>query len=462
MTDLARRHFITGAAGCAASVVLPGCGSSSAASLSSSGTAVSAAELGSGGSPTQPATLAQLGVQHGRGVPICFIDLAALDNNIGLMVQQTQAQGFALRPAMKLFRTPELAAYVLQRLPEPLGMIFHLDDIYRQISPAIPMGTDLMTGYPPTLHELADFLRRPPTTVERERVSRLRINIDSVALLQHAADLAASANRPLPLDIALELHSGSGRGGLRTPEEIAQAIDILRANRDRLRLAGLICYDGHATFQSTPVFRRTVAIDTQRRYANYIAQFRAEASDLVDIDNIPHNGPGSSNFKNWNPSGPGNEASPGTAFMFHGYITGNDYDFAGYRPTVFEGAPVQRITGGFPSLPLEDIEVPVVSDQRDEILIKGGGWPASNGNQPTYIFPEGLMDDELSGGRGGTNASALTAPAGVLQLGDYVVLRAADGAYDVDYFSTVHAVRDGVIRARWTVQGQWQAALPAV
>jgi len=459
-TCMSRRRFMTGAAASAASFALPGCGSEQSGSAPQASGQASSDELGSGGEPTVPARLAELSVQHGRGVPICFIDLAALDNNIDLMVQQTQARGFALRPAMKLFRTPDLAAYVLSRLPEPLGLIFHLDDMYRQISPAIPMGTDLMTGYPPTVHELADFLRRPPTPVEQQRVSRLRINIDSVALLQHAADLAANANRPLPIDIALEFHSGSGRGGLRTPEEISQAIDILRANRDRLRLAGLICYDGHATFQSSPLFRQTIAQDTQRRYAEYIAQLRAEASDLADIDNIPHNGPGSSNFKNWDPSGPGNEASPGTAFLFHGYITNDDYDYPNYQPTVFEGAPVQRVTSGNPSVPLEETAPP--NAPREEIIIKGGGWPDAGGDLPAYIFPEGLMDDDASGGRGGTNASALTAPAGVLKLGDYVVLRAADGAYDVDYFSTVHAVRDGVIRARWAVQGQWQATLPPV
>ena len=117
--------------------------------------------IGSGGRPTPPAKLAELASAVGGGEALTFLDLAAFDANLAIAANVARAEGWAIRPALKSFQSPQFIAYALERLPEPRGLVFHLravDDILA----AAPAGTDLMLGYPPSLHELERFLATPP------------------------------------------------------------------------------------------------------------------------------------------------------------------------------------------------------------------------------------------------------------------------------------------------------------
>src|SRR5918998_371019 len=164
--------------------------------------------------------------------------LPALDRNSATVTSFAREQGWAVRPALKSFRSPQLTAYLLRRLPQPRGLVFNLYEV-DPIVAAAPAGVDLMGGYPPTVGELRSFLaRRGP----RER-HRVRLLVDSVPLLEELARLARRTPRRLPLDVALELDVGMGRGGMNEPGELAAAIDVLRREKARLRLGAVLGYD---------------------------------------------------------------------------------------------------------------------------------------------------------------------------------------------------------------------------
>ena len=87
---------------------------------------------------------------------------------------------------------------------------------------------------------------------------------------------------------------------------------------------------------------------------------------------------------------------------------------------------------------------------REELLIKGGGWPSSGGALPTLVYPDGLESDELSGG-----GNAYSAPKGELELGDYVVFQPEQAEEGVAFFETLAAVREGTVRRIWPTLPRW-------
>ena len=384
--------------------------------------------IGSGGEPMGLDQLAALAKKLGGGYPVLILDLAALDQNMGVVARFAKEQGWAVRPALKSFRAPELTSYVLRRLPEPRGLVFNLYEV-DPIVAAAPSGTDLMGGYPPTFGELRAFLsRRGP----RKR-HRVRILVDSVPLLEELARLARTTPRRLPLDVALELDVGMGRGGMNEPGELAEAIAILQREKARLKLGAVLGYDGHATLNGDANYRQAVATQAQEFYNRHLE----ELNGAFDTAKLIRNGPASSNYRNW-VGGPANEISPGSAFLFAGYLNGG-YDTEGLAPALTMCGAVRRITSDHPSLPLTGASPPGASEM--EIIVQGVGSAGE------VVLPAGASEDEASGG-----GDALVVPKGSVALGDYVLYRPTQTEVGVQQFDAMVAVRAGTVRRTWAVQ----------
>jgi len=436
-------------------------------------TGVRAASTDSSGEPTPLPEIQSLAEEVGGGIPLTTVDLAAVDNNIDRVTEEAGKLGWdGIRPALKVFKSPELAAYIMSRLPEPRGLVFHLKPV-QELLPVLPDNPDLLLGYVPTVGELEAYFAQDGSD---EPPHRLRLLLDDPALVQACADLAREGERNLPVEVALEFDSGMQRGGITSAAELSEAIDVLRENQGVLELTGTLCYDGHATVQSSEQYRQFIADDAQERYRAFLDQLREEA-EFVDVDALVRNGPGSSNYQNWDPApdGPANEISPGTAFVYHGYLQGDGFDNEGLERTLVHGAPVMRIPADGPRTPFFGVEPPWdetrpvedgVPEEADsgspalegyeEILIKGGAWPSSDQEFAEMVWPEGMEDDPSSGGRG-NNTSAVLAPKGSLELGDYVLLRPQNAGDGIDYFGALHALRDGEVQGLWPTLSRWQA-----
>lgn len=375
----------------------------------------------------QLAELAKLAQKLGGGYPVLILDLAALDQNTRVVTSFAGEQGWAVRPALKSFRSPELTAYLLRRLPQPRGLVFNLYEV-DPIVAAAPAGVDLMGGYPPTFGELRAFLaRRAP----RKRHT-LRILVDSVPLLEELARLARKTVRRLPLDVALELDVGMGRGGMNETGELAEALSILQREKARLRLSAVLGYDGHATLNGDSSYRRGVATQAQEFYSGYLE----EIAGSFDTDKLIRNGPASSNYRNW-VGGPANEISPGSAFLYAGYLNGG-YDTEGLAPALTMCGAVRRITSDHPSLPLTGTSPPGATEQ--EIIVQGVGSAGE------VVLPQGTSEDEASGG-----GDALVVPKGSVALGDYVLYRPTQTEVGVQQFDALAAVRNGTVRRTWKI-----------
>ncbi len=441
--DVTRRRFLA-AAGVAgvASVAAPGVAAGAAAGRPRV-EAERAAALGSGGSPTSRRTLARLAREHGRGEPLMFVDLAAVDRNAKVILGFAARQGWAVRPALKAFQCPRLCAYVLGRLPKPKGLVFHLRQV-DQIMAVAPAGTDLLMGYPPTRGELRAHLRSAPPRGQRRH--RLTLLASSVELLEDMDRLARSTPRRVPLDVALEFDSGLGRGGLHHPAQISAAIRVLRRARRRLRLRAVVCYDGHATLTGQIAVRRTVAGQAREYYARYLAQLRAEGGDLYDHARLVRNGPASSNYRNWAGSRECNEISPGSAFVYAGYLRTFDRD--GLVPALTQCAPVLKDVGPYPTELVTKVPIPPITGE--EYFLKGSSWPDDGGTQPLFVYPPGVQDNLREGGR-----AAVYAPKGSLRTEDYVLMWPNQAGDGIDYFGALNAVRSGRVRDVWPTFTRW-------
>jgi D-serine deaminase-like pyridoxal phosphate-dependent protein len=389
--------------------------------------------LGSGGTPMPLDALAELAREQGRGHPVLFLDLAALDQNIRTVVDFAAGQGWGVRPALKSFRSPALISYLLNRLPAPRGLVFGLREVDPIVAQA-PRNTDLMTGYPPTFGELADFLATKPPKGQRRH--RLRILVDSVPLMEHLAALARTSRRRLPLEVAIELDVGMGRGGINDRDELEACLDLLRAARDRLSLTAVLGYDGHATLRGDPEYRRLVAAQAMDAYRTRLADLEELGAGLYDAAALIRNGPGSSNYRNW-VGGPANEVGCGSAFLFAGYLAGG-YDTEGLARALTLGGAVRRITSDHPSVPVIGIGQPGASEM--EIIVQGVA-PAGE-----LVHPEGGREDQASGG-----GDALIVPKGSVELGDYVLYRPTQTEGAILSYHEMLAVREGRILRRWPV-----------
>lgn len=388
--------------------------------------------LGTAGRPMTPAEVARLAREMGAGSPRLFLDLAALDQNTKVIVDFARANGWGVRPALKSFRSPQLVAYVLQRLPEPRGLVFSLGEVDALIRRA-PAGTDLMLGYPPTVGELADFLARPAPRGQRRHA--LRLLVDSVPLMEELGRLARTTRRRLPLDFALELDVGLGKGGIGSRDELRGCIEVLRAGGDRLRLGAVLGYDGHATLNGNAAYRKLVAEQAQAAYRERLADLRELAGGLYDAATLIRNGPASSNYRNW-PGGPANEISPGSAFLFAAYL--EDFDHAGLAPALTAAGAVRRITSDHPSVPAFGQTLP--GSREMEIVVQAVGEAGE------IVWPSGAREDELSGG-----GDALVVPKASVALGDYVLYRAVQAEAAIQRFDALTVVREGRVLRRWPI-----------
>jgi D-serine deaminase-like pyridoxal phosphate-dependent protein len=400
--------------------------------------------LGAGGRPTSNVALARLARDRGRGEPVMFVDLAAVDANARVIVSFARAHGWHVRPALKVFQSPKLCAYILHLLPQPRGLVFHLRTV-DQIMTAAPAGTDLLMGYPPSRGELHAYLTS--TRRRGQRAHRLTLLASSLEILQDMARLARTTRRRLPLGVALEFDSGEGRGGFHEPAQISAAIKLLRRERRRLRLRGTVCYDGHATLTGSEDWRRFVAKQASDNFKAHLDQLRAEGGDLYDPATLIRNGPGSANYRNWAGKPEINEISPGSAFVYAGYLR-DGFDTQGLARALTQAAPVLKDVGPYPSTLFTKVPIPPITGE--EYFLKGSTWPDQGGVQPAFVHPSGVRDDEREGGR-----CMVYAPRGELTTRDYVLCWPNQGGDGIDYFGALQVVRSGRVVDVWPTFTRW-------
>jgi D-serine deaminase-like pyridoxal phosphate-dependent protein len=370
---------------------------------------------------------------EGIEAPFALVDLDAMWWNAEDMLRR--AAGKPIRVASKSVRCRPLLERILARGPGYRGLLAYT--LPEALWLARAGFENLVVGYPTVdrtaIADLARLTDDQPGTAPV-------LMVDSPAHLDLIE--AAAGARGAPLRLALELDVGywplggrlkigPKRSPLRTPRQAAELVREI-GSRPRLRLVGLMAYEGHiAGLGDRPPGKRLQgrAIEwLQARSAREIRGRRAAVvaavSELADLEFV--NGGGTGSLHGTTGEDAVTELAAGSGF---------------FAPTLFDAYSSFRLR------PAAMFAMPVVRNPSPSIAtVLGGGYLASGPGEPSRLpsphLPAGLRLDRFEGA-GEVQTPLLGAGAAGLGVGDRVYFRHAKAGELCERFETLHLLSGG-------------------
>jgi D-serine deaminase-like pyridoxal phosphate-dependent protein len=386
----------------------------------------------------------------GIEAPFALVDLDAMWRNADDMLRR--AAGKPIRVASKSVRCRPLLERILARGPGYRGLLTYT--LPETLWLAREGLADLVVAYPTAdrtaIAELARLTDERPDTAPV-------LMVDSEEHLDLIEDAAGAGGSPVRVAIELDvgywplggrLKIGPKRSPIRTPR---QAVALARAiaARPRLRLAGLMAYEGHiAGLGDRPPGKRLQgrAIEfLQARSAREIRSRRAAVvaavTELADLEFV--NGGGTGSLHATAAEDAVTELAAGSGF---------------FAPTLFDAYSSFRLE------PAAMFAMPVVRRPAPSIAtVLGGGYLASGPGEPSRVpsphLPAGLRLDRFEGA-GEVQTPVLGTAAAQLLVGDRVYFRHAKAGELCERFETLHLVAgDRVVDEVPTYRGEGRCFL---
>ena len=382
--------------------------------------------------------------------PFALVDLDAMWWNAGDMLRR--AVGKPVRIASKSVRCRPLLARMLAHGPGFRGLLtFTLRETLWLAGEGFE---DLVVGYPTAdrtaIGDLAELTEARPAGAPV-------LMVDSPAHLDLIEEAAGAGAAPIRVAIELDvgywplggrLKIGPKRSPVRTPRQAADLARLIAA-RPRLRLVGLMAYEGHiAGVGDRPPGKRLQgrAIQfLQSRSAGEIRERRAgvvaAVSELAELEFV--NGGGTGSLQGTTTEDAVTELAAGSGF---------------FAPTLFDAYHAFRLR------PAAMFAMPVVRKPAPGIAtVLGGGYLASGVGEPSRVpsphLPPGLRLDRFEGA-GEVQTPVLGPPARDLQVGDRVYFRHAKAGELCERFQSLHLVSgDRVVDEVPTYRGEGKTFL---
>jgi D-serine deaminase-like pyridoxal phosphate-dependent protein len=387
---------------------------------------------------------------EGIEAPFALVDLDAMWSNADDMLRR--AAGKPIRVASKSVRCRPLLERILMRGPGYRGLLTYT--LPESLWLAREGLEDLVVAYPTAdrtaIAELAQLTDERPSTAPT-------LMVDSVEHLDFIVDAAGAGSAPIRVAIELDvgywpfggrLKIGPKRSPIRTPRQAAElAREVV--SRPRLRLVGLMAYEGHiAGLGDRPPGKRLQgrAIEwLQSRSAREIRPRRAAVvaavSELARLEFV--NGGGTGSLHGTTGEDAVTELAAGSGF---------------FAPTLFDAYSSFRLR------PAAMFAMPVVRKPAPSIAtVLGGGYLASGAGEPSRVpsphLPAGLHLDRFEGA-GEVQTPVLGAAASRLGVGDRVYFRHAKAGELCERFETLHLVSgDRVVDEVPTYRGEGRTFL---
>jgi D-serine deaminase-like pyridoxal phosphate-dependent protein len=385
--------------------------------------------------------------------PFAYCDLDAVWWNASEMLER--AAGTPIRVASKSVRCRELLARILARDPGFQGLLtFTLPESLWLADEGFD---DLVCAYPTADRQALGRLAR---LTEGEPDRAPVVMVDSPAhldMIEAAARNAGAGRAPVRVAIELDvgwwplgsrLKIGPKRSPVRTPGQ-ARALAHEIERRERVRLVGLMAYEGHiaGVGDAAPGQRlRNVAIRwMQRRSAQELRERRAEVvaavSQVAELEFVNGGGTGSIAATAAEPAV--TEIAAGSGF---------------YAPVLFDHY------SSFELMPAAGFALAVDRKPAPRVATAlGGGYIASgapgNDRLPQPYLPRGLRLDPLEAA-GEVQTPLLGEGAANLGVGDRVYFRHAKAGELCERFDTLYVIESGEIADELaTYRGEGRAFL---
>lgn len=377
--------------------------------------------------------------QLGEGRPQLVIDLDLLDSNIQAL-QQVLKPGATLRLVEKSLPSPDLLAYVMNKLDSRALMSFHWPFL-RQSAERFG-DSNILLGKPMPAAACARFY----ATALRSQFNpaeQLTWLIDTPARLAEYAQIAKA--QQTRLRIALEVDVGLHRGGIASLTELPAFIALFKQHPEHLQLCGLMGYDAHVG--KIPA----VLESREQSYAKacdfYQQVLSALHTEMPELQNQPLllNGAGSPTIALHRDNSPCNDLSAGSCL-----VKPSDFDLdtlSGFQPAAFIASPILKSLDGTQIPGIEGLSGTMRSwnpNLARAHFIYGGQWLA----EPWA--PQGVRSNGLYGHS--SNQMLYTAAASCqLAVNDHLFLRPRQSEALFLQFGDLLAVRGSELVARWPV-----------
>jgi D-serine deaminase-like pyridoxal phosphate-dependent protein len=387
---------------------------------------------------------------EGIEAPFALVDLDAMWANSDDMLRR--AQGKPIRVASKSVRSRPVLEQILARDPGYRGLLTYT--LPESLWLAEHGLDDLVVAYPTADRTAIAALARH--TDDHPQTAPVLV-VDSTAHLDLIEQAAGPGAHPLRVAIELDVNwwalggrvkIGPKRSAIRTPQQaVAFAREVIA--RPRLRLVGLMAYEGHiAGLGDRPPGKRLqgrVIEWMQSRSAAEIRERRAAVvaavSELAALEFV--NGGGTGSLQSTSAEPAVTELAAGSGF---------------FAPTLFDAY------SSFKLRPAAMFAMPVVRKPAPSIAtVLGGGYLASGPGEPSRVpsphLPAGLHLDRFEGA-GEVQTPVLGDPARRLAVGDRVYFRHTKAGELCERFDSLHLVSgDRVVDEVPTYRGERQTFL---
>jgi len=359
------------------------------------------------------------------GASAGIIDLDRLDNNVAV-VRKSLANNFKLRLVTKSLPSLPLLKYLMEKANTNRLMVFSEPYIAEILNGLNTDSLDLLLGKP-----------LPVDAFERLSVNKgwggINWLIDTKQRLNEYLAYAKTQNAHLKL--SLEIDVGLHRGGFQTPQEMSEAVEIIKQNSQYLELTGFMGYDGHVPF--VPFYFnkdkaiRKAFVNVQQSYTVFVDELKKHY-DAAYISKLTFNSGGTHTYfyySDYKGITPVNDIAMGSGFLCPAQFP--ELVALGHQPALFLASPVLKKIESSKLPHAEKLTAMVYfwdPNLKVTYFMLGGGWPgnpvAPAGLKRNYLWDE----NDLGYSNLLPNQSILgSSDENDLNVGDFVFSQAWEG-----------------------------------
>lgn len=380
------------------------------------------------------------------GASAGIIDLDRLDSNVQL-VCRALGNDYKLRLVAKSLPSLDLLRHLMQVGNTNRLMVF-----------SEPFIAELLQNFPA---DSLDVLLGKPLPVEA--LPRLSVYpgwktinwlIDTKQRLNDYLAFAKQTHSTLL--VSLEIDVGLHRGGFETPQQLSEAVGIIKDNSAYLRLTGLMGYDGHVPYVPFYINKdraiRKAFADVQKTYAQFTDVLK-RAYDAQAFRSFTLNSGGSRTYfyyPDCKGKTPVNDIAMGSGFLAPS--TFPELIKIGHQPALFLSSPILKKIASA-KLPLAEKLSPIVDfwdpNLKVSYFMLGGGWPGEQ------VAPAGLQKNRFweENDKGYSNllpnqSILSSSEENDLHVGDFVFYHAWEGD-GMLCFKKLILFRKGKIAGEW-------------
>ena len=307
-----------------------------------------------------------------------------------MVVRKALGADFKLRIVTKSLPSLALLRYLMTKAQTNRLMVFSEPYIAEILTTFDADSLDLLLGKPLPV----DALPRLSIIKGWNTINYL---VDTKVRLNEYLAYARVQNTHLKL--SLEIDVGLHRGGFETPEQLAEAAEIIKSNAQYVELTGLMGYDGHVPFVPFYIYKdmaiKRAFVDVQQSYRGFVNELRKHY-DAQAISKMTFNGGGSRTYfyyPQYRTITPVNDIAMGSGFVAPAQFP--ELEELGHKPALFLTSPVlKKIETS--KLPHAERLSPLVNLWDPNLLVSyyllGGGWPgepvAPAGIKRNYLWDE--------------------------------------------------------------------------